>query len=231
MSCSALVSPASPITNARPFGRWLSRKRAVASAEVHSASGGIESPLSASREARSLGEKRELFVRTRKLKPALSRAARKRSAPGTAAPPFTSTPSMSHSQFTAGWRVLMSPVCRVTDQRVQLVEPGSWTASAPTVIAGRQVTVGLPRHPEITPERTKHHPPTHPEGAAGTGPSARQSCWSMRTTQVPGPPAVIETGFGPESLPGSVTQPCMAVASASTSSNSVVPPPIGEPIL
>ena len=112
MSCSALVRPASPMTNALPFGRWLSRKRAVASADVHSASGGIESPLSVSREARSFGEKRELFVRTRKLKPALSRAAMKRSAPGTGTAPFTSTPSMSHIQLTADWRVLMGQVCR-----------------------------------------------------------------------------------------------------------------------
>ncbi len=116
----------------------------MASAEVHSASGGIGRPLSARRDARSFAAKRELFVRTRKLNPAWSRAAMKRSAPGTGTPPFTSTPSMSHSQLTARWRVLMHQVCRVIVDRAPASVPGEAPRIRTNIAPGEIVSQPVP---------------------------------------------------------------------------------------
>src|SRR5674476_1125530 len=69
------------MTKAVPPGRWLSRNRAVARAEVHSAWSGISRPEVASRAERSLGVYIELLVSTRKLRPPSRRARTNRSAP------------------------------------------------------------------------------------------------------------------------------------------------------
>src|ERR1035441_3075127 len=101
------------MTKAVPPGRWLSRNRAVARAEVHSAWSGISRPEVASRAERSLGVYIELLVRTRKLRPPSRRARTNRSAPGTITPSRISTPSMSHSQLQWVSRVIISPVWMV----------------------------------------------------------------------------------------------------------------------
>jgi hypothetical protein len=51
--CSAVVSPASPITYAVPPGRWSLRNWAVARAEVQIADSGTSMPIRASRAWRS----------------------------------------------------------------------------------------------------------------------------------------------------------------------------------
>src|SRR6478735_8840322 len=102
MSCSAVVSPASPTTYAVPPGRWSSRNCAVASAEVQIASTGTSMPLPSSRARRSRGVKIELFVSTRKRRPEAWSAWMNSCAPGIGISSCTSTPSMSVSQVSTG---------------------------------------------------------------------------------------------------------------------------------
>ena len=90
--------PASPTTNAEPFGRWSSRKPAVASAEVQIASSGTSRPLRVSRAARSRRVYIELLVSSRKGSSSSRSRAMNSGAPGIACSSRTSTPSMSISQ-------------------------------------------------------------------------------------------------------------------------------------
>ena len=102
MSCSAVVSPASPTTYAVPSGRWSARKSAVASAEVQIASSGTSMPLRSSRARRSRGVKIELLVSTRNFRPDALSASTNSVAPAIGSSSWTSTPSMSVSQVSTG---------------------------------------------------------------------------------------------------------------------------------
>src|SRR5690606_3093503 len=115
MSCSAVVSPASPTTYADPPRRWPSRNCAAASAEVQMASSGMSIPPARSRARRSRGVNIELFVRTRKRRPESIRAWMNSAAPGMACCSWTSTPSMSVSQLSTGLRSLMGTMVPYRD--------------------------------------------------------------------------------------------------------------------
>src|SRR4051794_13930235 len=102
MECSAVVSPASPMTYAVPPGRWLLRNSAVASALVQIDSSGTSIPLRDSLACRSRAVKIELLVRSRN---GISRSRNRRTksaAPGIARSSWTSTPSMSDSHAVTG---------------------------------------------------------------------------------------------------------------------------------
>src|ERR1039458_716376 len=101
------------MTKAVPPGRWLSRNRAVARAEVHNARSGISRPEVGGGAERSLGVYIGLLGSTRKLRPPSRKARTNRSAPGTIAPSRIRTPSMSHSQLQGVSRVIISPVWMV----------------------------------------------------------------------------------------------------------------------
>src|SRR3954451_5602481 len=96
------------MTYAEPPGSWVVRKSAVASADVQIDSSGTCSPLRASRAARSRGVKIELFVSTRNRRPRSTSRSRNSAAPGSAFSSWTSTPSMSVSQHSAGRRSVVT---------------------------------------------------------------------------------------------------------------------------
>src|SRR6478735_2469839 len=109
MSCSAVVSPASPTTYAVPCGRWSSRNWAVASAEVQIADSGTSIPLPSRRARRSRGVKIELLVSTRNDSPEALSASMNSWAPGIGTSSWTRTPSMSVSQVSTGRVEVMAP--------------------------------------------------------------------------------------------------------------------------
>src|ERR671919_689223 len=91
------------MAKAEPPGRWSSRKRAVASAEVQMLSSVTSNPPALKRAARSRGVYIELFVRTRKGVPRARRRARNSAEPSIGSSSRTMTPSMSISHDRVSW--------------------------------------------------------------------------------------------------------------------------------
>jgi len=94
-SCSAVFSPASPITYAEASGIWFARNCAVATAEVQIRSSGTAISTSERRAARSRRVYIELLVRTRNSRPCSRIRSMNASAPGRAASSRINTPSIS----------------------------------------------------------------------------------------------------------------------------------------
>src|SRR5687768_6910012 len=124
-SCRAVVSPASPITNALAPGAWLCRKSAVARAEVQIEASGTTRPDARRRADRSRGVKIELFVSTRNGVPWSRHCCSRAEAPGTGVFSWTSTPSISVSQHSMSARVRMGSAYRRARRADRAMAPGS----------------------------------------------------------------------------------------------------------
>src|SRR5699024_5322111 len=101
-SCSAVVSPDSPMTYAVRSVDCCDKNFAVASAEVQILSAGISSHCERSRAARSRGVAMELLVKTMNFMSLSFNVCRNLSAPGIISPSLMSTPSMSDREEIIG---------------------------------------------------------------------------------------------------------------------------------